>query len=950
MLRPPVGQARTVAYNLAVAHRPDIGSRRDIETQLNLAINACTESGSGSVLRLHGEAGIGKTTLLGRAIDVASERGLSVWTSTATELTMAQPNSIIESLRSLDGRPFLADSRGGDAGSTGPNGQPANPAANRFPVLEVVIEAAESYARRPILVVVDDAQWIDAASVTMLVAIAEVARTHPVVVLVAHRSAVGDGPIIELIAALDRCGAHELAVGPLSEPEMLGLLAVLCGGSPGPMLIERAMGAAGNPFLLREFVNGSLAEGHLESDVQHVDVGPDGVLESLRTAVARQLGSLGADTVLVVRACAVQGFQVDVSSLATMLQRTPISLASPIESACSAGLLEEHDAELRFRHELVRAAIYKQMPLAVRKATHLDLADVLARGGAPAAVVGTHLVLGSDEADPLIIEQLRRAADETAGVDPVAALAFLDRARSLAGIEVDARRVIERARLDALTAAGRTAEAEAVALWLLDVSEPTECVEVLARLGGLATIRGDGPRAIEYLDEACEAAQSDAERSPILALASTTCATNGEYERARELAAEAIELGRRAGEPIGQSAGMALLARMSTYGNEVEEGLRVGAAAVAIADADPTGGAHAYVPGLHFGMTAFDADQLDVALDMVEHGNDLAAEYGMAWSLSLFGALAAGCYYRRGDLDAASAEAAAAVALAEQTSSRQSLAWAYSVLALTAVDQGELPHARDWVIAADDSWRTGMSPLGIDHLILAKARVAAADGDLDEAYRELSGAWDLFDAVQLQFCQPMLAFDLAMLAAERGDIDRLKRTEMATIQAAQASGIPALAATANWISAVADGDGAGARTALLRLQSTERRLDVARWVARAPDLVALDGEIDAELRGALAIFDECGAAGCAATIRAHASPAVADGSDPRSGSGDRFDLLTATELEIVRHLSEGCTNAEIAHRRGSSRRTVESHLRKVYEKLGIDGRVRLTVAASEYFR
>ena len=931
-------------------HRRDTGSRRDIETQLDAAITACVDSGSGSVLRLHGEAGIGKTTLLVHSIDVAASRGLDVWTSTATELTMTQPNSIIESLRSLDGRPFLPDSMAVVSARQGPYGQPVNPEATRFPVLEVVIEAAESHARQPILIAVDDAQWIDAASVTMLVAIAEIAITHPVVVVVAHRSAVGDGPIVELIAALDRYGAHELAVGPLTEPEMLGLLAELCGGSPGQTLIDRAMGAAGNPFLLREFVNGLLAEGQLESDGHQVDVGPDGVPESLRAAVARQLASLGADTVLVVRACSVHGFQVDISSLAAMLQRTPISLASPIESACAAGLLEEHDAELRFRHELVRAAIYNQMPQAVRKATHLDLADVLARRGAPAAIVGAHLVLGSDGADPLIVEQLRRAADETAGVDPTAALAFLDRARSLAGIELDARRVIERARLDALTGAGRTAEAEAVALWLLDVSEPAECVEVLARLGGLATITGDSPRAIGYLDEACQAAQSDAERSPILAMASTTCATNGEYERARELAAEAIELGRRAGEPIGQSVGMALLARMSTYGNEVEQGLRLGAAAVAIADADPTGGAHAYVPGLHFGMTAFDADQLDVALDMVDHGNDLAAVYGMAWSLPLFGALAAGCHYRRGDLDAASAEAATAVALAEQTNSRQSLTWAYSVLALTAVDQHELPRARDWLAAADDSWRTGMSPLGIDHLILAKARVAAADGDPDGAYRELSEAWDLFDEVQLQFCQPMLAFDLAMLAAERGDIDRLKQTEMGTIQAAQASAVPALAATANWISAVANGDGSGARTALERLRSTERRLDVARWTARAPELVALDGEIDAELRDALAIFDECGAAGCAAAIRAMVGPAAPAGADPHAGSGVRFDLLTATELEIVRHLSEGCTNAEIAHHRGSSRRTVESHLRKVYEKLGIDGRVRLTVAASEYFR
>ena len=120
---------------------------------------------------------------------------------------------------------------------------------------------------------------------------------------------------------------------------------------------------------------------------------------------------------------------------------------SAVDEACSASLLEDSDEGLRFRHDLVRAAIYQQMPLAIRQATHLDLAAVLARRGAPAAVVGTHLVLGSDEAGPVAMEHLRRAADETAAFDPAVALAFLDRARTLAGIEVDARRVIERARL-----------------------------------------------------------------------------------------------------------------------------------------------------------------------------------------------------------------------------------------------------------------------------------------------------------------------------------------------------------------------------------------------------------------------------------------------------------------------------------------------------------------------
>ena len=100
---------------------------------------------------------------------------------------------------------------------------------------------------------------------------------------------------------------------------MLSLLRQLCGGSPGETLVRRATGAAGNPFLLREFVNGLLAEGNLESDGSSVDVGPDGVPQSLRQAVARQLAGLETDAAHVVRACAVQGLKVDIASLAAML-------------------------------------------------------------------------------------------------------------------------------------------------------------------------------------------------------------------------------------------------------------------------------------------------------------------------------------------------------------------------------------------------------------------------------------------------------------------------------------------------------------------------------------------------------------------------------------------------------------------------------------------------------
>ncbi len=117
-------------------------------------------------------------------------------------------------------------------------------------------------------------------------------------------------------------------------------------------------------------------------------------------------------------------------------------------------------------------------------------------------------------------------------------------------------------------------------------------------------------------------------------------------------------------------------------------------------------------------------------------------------------------------------------------------------------------------------------------------------------------------------------------------------------------------------------------------------------LAAEPALVATDGRAGTSLREALSIFDDLGATRSANEGRS----LLAGLGEPLPAVDGRWDRLTPTELDIVRLLAAGSTNAEIAQQRRSSRRTVESHLRRVYQKLGIEGRVKLTVTAAEYFR
>ncbi len=919
-------------------------TRRELVERISGDLDAALASGVGSAIRLVGEAGIGKSTIVGELAERARPRSASIWTGQARELDGRRPLASLSSVRSGAGELLVAESAVDAAVQRGAGGQLPTAEVERFATIERVVERVEFIAQRPAVVVLEDIHWADALSLEALLACVEATLTHPLVVVMTQRPDRADAAMSHFDAGLAALGIPMTPVPPLAADEVGELLEALCGGHPAPALVERARGAGGNPFLLREYVDGLLASGTLIPDAAGLDAATPGIPTTLRSAMREQLRQLGDDVSDVLRAASVQGASINVGDLAALLGRQPISLAVPIERAVRASILQERGAELEFRHDLVRQAVYEQMPVALRMATHRQLAEVLSQRGARPSLIGSHLVLGTDNGDNEAIRRLREAAADVALVDPDTALSFLDRARTFASSDVATLLVIERARMEALTGAGRLAEADSVARWLLDASSPDQHAELWARVGGIATLEGDSDRALEALETAALQEMNDVERSQLLGLTSLTSAIALDYPRAWTAAEAAIELGDRVDDPVGRSIGRSIIARMSTFTNSIEEGLKLGALSVSIADTDPSGFSHLFVPCLQYGMTAFDGDRLDIAEQMAARGFELADQYGMLWSRPLFGALAAGCLFRRGAIDLAMAEAETSVELARRTSSRQALTWAQSVCALVSVELGEHDAARRWSDDADAAEASGRSPLGVDHSAWARGRVRAATGDVDEAVAVLRAAWSDFEANGIPFCQPLIAPDLGRLASMQGDTDLLAMVATRLSEAAAASGVPALAAHAGLLRALRDGDAASARRSLADLERSERTLEVADWLVFAPDLVAKD-PLDA-LHRALAAYERVGAVGSAARVRADL-----DGRGAKARPAlDGWAALTPTEAAIAELLSQGLTNAQIARKRGSSRRTVESHLGRVYQKLRIDGRVALTVAATERFR
>ncbi|NNE73334.1 MAG: AAA family ATPase [Acidimicrobiales bacterium] len=924
---------------------PEVGGRRQgVRLAGRAAVDALARDGSGRHLCLRGGPGFGKTTLASELIADARRHRLAVITGAATGFDAATPFAPLARLKLPNGESLFPPerfvTRQLDPGIVG-----RVPAvdADRFSVAESLVSTLEDRVAEATLLVIEDVHWADPATVDALLAIADITRSLPLLLLTTCRPQ-PDG--FDHRAELG--GATVLTLEPFDRADVAALVAELVGEDADAAALERAQQGQGNPLLVAELVGGLLIDADALAERGEGATAGEGtrVPPVLQGAVERRIGLMEPDTATVLRAASVLGLHVDVVTLGRTLDRSPLALQAPLAAGIEQGLLEERRDELWFRHDLIRVAVYESMLSSVRAATHQQVATILAQHGASPALVGTHLVLAGGLGDPDTVEKLQRAASEAAPFVPEAALTFLDRARELAGPDADARRVIERARLDALTSAGRLDEAEEVGNWLLRITPATDRPELQARLAGLAMLTGDGPRAMALLEQARADALDETVESPIVALAASTSLSIGDFELAGRLAAEAIEIGQRVDDPIAHSVGLSLTGRISTFGNAYDEGMRLGAASVAVADTDPTGVAHQYLPCLFYGLTCIDVDRLDLADAMVVQGRQMAAESGGTWSLPLYGALATVVDYRRGDLDAARAEAEVAIELAEHTGSRQAEVLALSVLALIELEYDEVAVARRWVDQATESFTSGKSRLGSDLLALARARVATMEGEPRDGLEELAFAWDLFVAAKTLLCLPGSALDFGSWAHEVGDRERLDVVVDAMREAADASGLASTRGLAGWLAALRDGDLGQAGRAIEVIRAAERPLDLAALLLEtARRFPCPPAERSRLLDEARRLFEHCGARRSAAV-----ADQLANGPVTAARAVDGWASLTPTELEIARALAAGLTNAQIAQQRGGSRRTVESHLGRIYRKLAIDGRVKLTVAATQYFR
>lgn len=318
-------------------------------------------------LLFEGDAGIGKTALWQEGVRLARERGYRVLTVRATHseigaafatvgdlfapaLNETLPRLVPVQRRALEIAFLLRE----------PDGPPPEGRLLAAALLSSVRLLAED---QPLVLALDDAQWVDASSADLLRFVLRRLDAEPVGVLATVRGRPLAAPL-ELDRAL--AGYRRFSVGPLSVGAIYRLLWGRLGlNLPRPVLVRVHEAAGGNPFFAIELGRG-LVDGTIRADGVHVSLP-----ESLRGVVAKRLSSLPArvrETLVAVAALAAPSV-----TLLLPLARTAVD---DIELARQRGVLELDGERIRFTHPLLAPVCYDDMPLHRRRRLHRRLADL----------------------------------------------------------------------------------------------------------------------------------------------------------------------------------------------------------------------------------------------------------------------------------------------------------------------------------------------------------------------------------------------------------------------------------------------------------------------------------------------------------------------------------------------------------------------------------------------
>ena len=897
--------------------------RADEQTLIASLLDEVTTRGQALVLR--GEPGIGKSRLLAEAARDARDRGMVVLTASGVQseahLPFAGLHQMLRPVRERAGALPAIQRDALDAAFGLTHGAAPEPFRIAMAVLDLISEVATD---GPVLIVVDDAQWLDRPSAEVLAFVARRIESDPVLVLAAMRDGYPEG--------LASAGLPELRLTGLDDATAAALIDAVAPGIPVTTRTRVLHEAAGNPLALLELPS---AAGHAAGEQPL----PGGLplTERLERAFAGRVSELPEMTRLALLAAALSDGEAvgEVLEAASAVAGASLDLAA-LEPAVDARLIELDLGSIRFRHPLIRSAVRQSAGVQQRRGVHEALAATLESDPdrrvwhRAALVSGTHEDLAR-ELEEAGLRAQRRGAIDVALTALMRAVELGDATHRAGRLFATAELAFERGRPDIAIAMLR--EIERLELSPLQAARARWISELL---DARALIDDARVIALIAIAEAAGAAgDRDLHHNLLwIAAARTWWASPG--PETRQLLVDAAD---RAGRPTAADPRLVSIhAYAHPYANAsvVVQCLRDAAT-------DGMGAEDAgFMASAGMVTGAFDESLKFCAIAIAS-----ARAEGRLGRLPRLLATQAILAVRLPNWEIAIPAAEEARRLATELGQPIWLATAETAVALIGALRGDPETTRRSTARAEQI----ALPLGATHIVaLAQSGPtfsALARGAYAEAFEAAERTFDQRDPAHHLHFACMGVGELADAAA-LADRSHEGRERLAVVEAAVGD------APAEWMAiSVRHARAVLAEDELEAAAYFEEAMsaDLARWPFWRGRLLLAYGrwlrrhrrmlDSRAPLRDARDIFDAIGTPSWGEQARQELR---ASGEHSRRRVPEARDELTAQELQIAQLAAAGLSNREIGQRLFLSHRTISTHLYRVFPKLGIASRAELAGA------
>jgi len=946
---------------------------RHVELELLRGEVSEAREGRSRFVVVTGEAGMGKTRLLDELVTIADEDGFMSLRGRGSEFDTERPfglyaDALDAYLASLDAHALerLEADRLGALAAVFPSLHRLDRAVEypstvteRFRVHRAVRDLLERLAaRRPLLLVLDDMHWADGASLELTSYLLRNPPQGEVLVAMALRPGQGGAAV-----AMSIGGAHgmpnvqTLDLKPLDVDSVKGLIV----GVEDVDVDELLRLSGGNPFYALQLARSGL--GHALVEGGGLEVPPPVV-----AAIGVELAGLTPSALEVAEAAAVAGdpFDLDLAVAASDLPEEEVLDA--MDLLLARDLVRETDVPRRFqfRHPIVHRAVYAFSPPSIRISCHRRVVEGLIRRGAPPSTLAAHIEQSARYGDMASVAILRRAADEVAVKAPTSSVRWLTAA--LRVLPADAPVADRTALLTELAASqgvlGRFADAHdslEECLQLTDPSVEISEVESVVRCAEMEQLLGRHAESRVRLERAYEGLRDRVSKAGVSLLVALTAASLylSNQDRMLEWGRLAVEAANGLGDPAYLGAALAAYAMGAAF---------AGKESLAFEQHDRCAGLVDVMP-----------DEIIVSrLDSLS--NLTMAELYLDRHVL-------GCVHGARALD-----------LARATGQTHLLPTLTPILGMSLAMTGEMTRSAEVLDDAIEAARLVGDAQGLCMNLFNRELAAVMAGDIDTALGVGVESLELARTVDNGVITAFAGAIHAQTLFESGDADAAL---VLLLESVGGEEVPLLGGSwrAHFLElltrcglAVGDREMAVAAAARLRKQADEHGLGLTNLMAhRAEAHVALDEgraedaveaaraavstaeQIEARTHGAVSKallgqalvavggrdqaieqleaaadeFEALGAVRYRDQVEAELRRLGHTTTHRRSTPGqDTFGLasLTGRELEVAELVLDRRTNRQIAEELFLSTKTVETHLRNIFNKLGVSSRVQVARA------